>query len=87
MLPFGKSPKPFENAWDLKSRNVRIENDILKVDCDRCNHFTQETKHYKIHFDDAISFHFNCTNCHWSYSIKRNSLADYKPTEKVITKK
>ena len=85
-LPFGKSLKPFEKAYCLRGRNVRIVNDVLKVDCDRCNHFTEEIKRFKIHFDEAISFSFHCKNCHWAYSIYRNELAEYKQVEKALRK-
>lgn len=83
---FGKTDQPYQDAYDLSSHNVRVKNGILFVDCSRCSDFTQEDKRFYVHTDGAISFHFRCTNCNWTYSIYRNQYEDYKKTDNAIIK-
>lgn len=81
---FGKRPQPWQKSYGLSGRVLEINEDILTITCDRCRQFKKETKRFKIHPDGAITFHFRCENCMWSFSIYRNSIAEYQKTEKTL---
>ena len=83
---FGRTEKPFKDAYDLSRMNIKIKSSVLFVVCTRCKLFTQEDKKFYVHPDGAISFHFRCTNCNWTFSIYRNEYEDYKKTEIAIVK-
>jgi len=81
---FGKSPNRWQDTHAMESRIIEINNDILTITCDRCRREKEETKRFKIHPDGAISYHFRCKNCLWTYSIYRNGIGDFKQTEKAL---
>ena len=78
--------QPYQQSYDLKSKNLRVEDGKLIIECDRCRKYTEKTKQFKIHPDGAITFSFICHHCQWSYAIYRNAFAEFKKVHSVLMK-
>ena len=85
-MAFGREPRPYQEGYYLKGMNLKVTKDGLVVKCTRCNKMAEPNKRYKIHSDGAITFHFSCHNCNWTYSIYRNQFAEIKQVEKALLK-
>jgi len=67
----------------LSHDEMRLKDDRLFVGCGRCKNI-EKIARFRIHKDNYPSYHFLCSNCHWSYCCYRGSMGDFKQVEKAL---